>query len=195
MRMRHARCAVMAIGLRAQGNGIEHWALRACLQFAVYSLQGGSTQFPVSISWFLGCSLGPFPFASAIKCHQKSTCNSAGSSAGRPWYLVPPRATGHPAAGRCSRPCRASTSLAPLYSPHAVLAFGWGSKPPSRSALGSSRGVLPGPRNTLSVSSAIRPRDSCLLFRAPGLQNETNGDTIAITPGRGAAVIEPRDAL
>jgi hypothetical protein len=30
----------------------------------------------------LGCSLGPFPFASAIKCHQKSTCNSAGSSVG-----------------------------------------------------------------------------------------------------------------
>jgi hypothetical protein len=37
-----------------------------------------------------GCSLGPSPFASAIKYHQKSTCNSAGSSVG---YLAPPRAT------------------------------------------------------------------------------------------------------
>jgi hypothetical protein len=39
---------------------------------------------------FLGCSLGPFPFASAIKSHQKSTCNSAGSSVGS---LAPHRAT------------------------------------------------------------------------------------------------------
>ena len=39
---------------------------------------------------FLGCSLDPFPFASAIKCHQKSTSNSAGSSVGS---LAPPRAT------------------------------------------------------------------------------------------------------
>jgi hypothetical protein len=33
------------------------------------------------------------------------------------------------------RPCRASTSRPPLDSPRARLAFGWGSKPPSRAAL------------------------------------------------------------
>jgi hypothetical protein len=43
-----------------------------------------------SLPNFLGCSLDPFPFAIAIKCHQKSTCNSAGSSVGS---LAPPRAT------------------------------------------------------------------------------------------------------
>ena len=39
---------------------------------------------------FLGCSLEPPTFASAIKCHQKGTSNSAGSSVGS---LAPPRAT------------------------------------------------------------------------------------------------------
>jgi hypothetical protein len=48
---------------------------------------------------FLGCSLDPFPFASAIKCYQKSPCNSAGSSVGS---LAPPL-PGHPTAGRCGR--------------------------------------------------------------------------------------------
>jgi hypothetical protein len=44
----------------------------------------------------LGCSLDPPTFASAIRCHQKSTSNSnsAGSSVGS---LAPP--PGHPAAG------------------------------------------------------------------------------------------------
>jgi hypothetical protein len=46
--------------------------------------QGISPQFP-------GVLVGPPPtFASAIKCHQKSTSNSAGSSVGS---LAPPRAT------------------------------------------------------------------------------------------------------
>jgi hypothetical protein len=39
---------------------------------------------------FLGCSLDPPPFASAIKCHQKNTSNSARSSVGS---LASPRAT------------------------------------------------------------------------------------------------------
>jgi hypothetical protein len=47
---------------------------------------------------FLWCSLDPPTFASAIKCHQKSTSNSAGSSVGS---LAPP--PGHPAARRCVR--------------------------------------------------------------------------------------------
>ena len=41
------------------------------------------------------------------------------------------------------RSCRASTSLAPLYSLHARLAFGWGVKSPLP-LRASSRGVLPG---------------------------------------------------
>jgi hypothetical protein len=105
---------------------------------------GGRGALPNS----LGCSLGVgplplLPFASAIRCHQKSTCNmqlgsrlGRGSSVGS---LAPPRATPHPTAGRCGRVvCRASTSLAPLCSPCARLTFGWGSKPPSS----SSRSVL-----------------------------------------------------
>jgi hypothetical protein len=50
-----------------------------------------------------------------------------------------------PPRGWAVRPCRASTSLAPLYSPCASSVFGWGSKPPSRSALapvGSSPGLV-----------------------------------------------------
>jgi hypothetical protein len=62
-----------------------------------------------------GGGLVLFPFASAIKCHQKSTCNcSAGSFVGS---LAPP---GHrPRLGWAVRPCRASTSLVPFYSPRA----------------------------------------------------------------------------
>jgi hypothetical protein len=51
----------------------------------------------------------------------------------------------HLAAGRCGRACRASTSLAPLYSPCASSKpFDWGSNSPSRSALAPVRGVAPG---------------------------------------------------
>jgi hypothetical protein len=44
--------------------------------------------------------LDPFPFASAIKCHQKSTYNSAPAWVVR-WILSTPPS--HPAAGRCGR--------------------------------------------------------------------------------------------
>jgi hypothetical protein len=80
-----------------------------------------STQFPgvwgarARARW----TSGPSPFASAIKCHQKSTCNSAGSSVGS---LAPPRATPRlgGAGGRvvpvlplllCTRPARARPSV------------------------------------------------------------------------------------
>jgi hypothetical protein len=53
---------------------------------ASYFLQGSPTHYP--IPYFLGCLLDPLPFASAIRCHQKSTCNSAGSSVGS-WVLSP----------------------------------------------------------------------------------------------------------
>jgi hypothetical protein len=51
----------------------------------------------------LGCSLDPPPpFASAIRCHQKSTSNSAGPSVGR-WVLLSTPPGPPPAAGRCGR--------------------------------------------------------------------------------------------
>jgi hypothetical protein len=66
---------------------------------------------------------------------------------GRPLgpYLAPPCHPPGPPRGWAVRSCRTSTSLAPLYSLHAGLAFGWGSKPPSRSAL-APVGSSPGPR-------------------------------------------------
>jgi hypothetical protein len=75
-----------------------------------------------SLLHFLGCScLDPPTFASAIKCHQKSTSNSAGSSVGS--LAPPPRAT--PRLGGvyvscqylpcsfvlCTRPARARPSI------------------------------------------------------------------------------------
>jgi hypothetical protein len=106
-------------------------------RFAVHSEELLKIKGRWGIRWALpnspGCSLGPSPFASAIKCHQKSTCNSAGSPVGS---LAPPP-PGHPAAGRWAvRPGCAGTSLAPLYSPRGrrlpfALRFGvWGQSPP-----------------------------------------------------------------
>jgi hypothetical protein len=69
---------------------------------------GQGVQFPIPNSNSLGCSLGPFPFASAIKCHQKSTCNSAGSSVG--FLSHKPPAPPAPTAGRCGR-------VVPVYFP------------------------------------------------------------------------------
>jgi hypothetical protein len=108
----------------------------------------------------------------------QSTYNSAGSSVGS---LAPPRSTppGHPAAGgRCavrgavvSCVVPVPPSLAPLHcqlpvlhSPCARPAFGWGSKPPFRSAL-APVGVLPVGPNALPVSSFFYPRDSRFVFR------------------------------
>jgi hypothetical protein len=117
------------------------------------------------------CCLGPFPFVSAIKCHQKSTCNSAGSSVGS---LAPPRAT-HPAAGRCGRvvpvlPLLLCTRPAPCARP-ACLRLGV-KAPPSHSALdpvGSSPGLALSPVTALQFSRFAH-RDSCLQTRAMWLQ-------------------------
>jgi hypothetical protein len=96
-----------------------------------------------------GVLVGPPPrsqVSSNVIKREKSTSNSAGSSVGS---LAPPRATGHPAAGRCVRVVPVlRTSLAPLYSPCACAssAFDWGSKPHSRSAPAAPVGSSPGPR-------------------------------------------------
>ena len=92
----------------------------------------------------------PPTFASAIKCHQKSTSNSAGSSVGS---LAPPRAT--PRLGGVYVD-RASTSLAPLYSPCASWAFDWGSKPNSRSAPAPVESS-PGPVLSSTVTGNFEP--------------------------------------
>jgi hypothetical protein len=92
----------------------------------------------------LGCSFVPC----AIRCHQKSTSNSAGSPVGS---LAPPRAT--PRLGGVCVSYQPSyqlpvlrTSLAPLYSPCASSAFDWGPTPNVQLPLRATpRGALPGP--------------------------------------------------
>jgi hypothetical protein len=95
-----------------------------------------------ALSNFLGCSLDPFPFASAIKCHQKSTCNSAGSSIGS--LAPPPRATRPPTAGRCGRVVPVLPLLLCTRPARACPSVGWGSTPPSRSALAPVESPSPG---------------------------------------------------
>ena len=85
----------------------------------------------------LGCSLDPPPFASAIKCHQKSTSNSAGSSVGS---LAPPRAT--PRLGGVYVSCQYFPCSFVLALRELGLRLGVKAQLPLRA---SSRGVLPGP--------------------------------------------------
>jgi hypothetical protein len=125
-------------GPKEIGKGICRWQARTrtrMLTEQARALPDGAWRRNSQVSPFrggllssLGCSLDPPTFASTIKCHQKSTSNSAESSVGS---LAPPRANPRSSAV-CT--CRASTSLAPLYSPCASSASGWGSKPNSRSA-------------------------------------------------------------
>ena len=92
---------------------------------------------------FLGCSLDPPTFASAIKCHQKSTSNSAGSSVGS---LAPPRAT--PRLGGVYVSCQYFPCSFVLALRELGLRLGVKAQLPLRA---SSRGVLPGAPNALSV--------------------------------------------
>ena len=84
----------------------------------------------------LGCSLEPPTFASAIKCHQKSTSNSAGSSVGS---LAPPRAT--PRLGGVYVSCQYFPCSFVLALRELGLRLGVKAQLPLRA---SSRGVLPG---------------------------------------------------
>ena len=144
--------------------------------------QGGSAQFP------LGCSLGPFPFVSAIKCHQKSTYMQLGWVA-RSVLSTPPG----PPHSWDVRPCRASTYLAPLYPPRACLPFGWESKPPSRSALAPVESPSPGPRTRCPFHRLFILETAVFSFRASGLQNEIG--SFVVPAGRSADVVEPHYAL
>jgi hypothetical protein len=102
-----------------------------------------STQFP-------GVLVGALPVR---KSPSNVTKIAHATRLGRPLgpYLAPPRGPPH---GWAVRPCRASTSLAPVYSPCASSAFDWGSNPPSRSAL-APVGSSPGYRTPISAGLLI----------------------------------------
>jgi hypothetical protein len=133
---------------------------------------------------FLGCSLGPFPFASAIKCHQKSICNSAGSPLG--WALSIPRATPQlgSAAVSCvvpvplpfflfTRPARACPSVRAQSPPP--------TPPPLLSPLAGYRTLLP--FNFISRSSRVTEvLHRCSLRRLTGASSNgvTEGDRIGV---------------
>jgi hypothetical protein len=85
--------------------------------------QGGSSQFP-------GVLVGP---PHVRKCHQMSSKEHIQLGRVVRWVLSASPPPGPPR-GSAVCACRASTSLAPLYSPCASQAFGWGSNPNSRSA-------------------------------------------------------------
>jgi hypothetical protein len=113
--------------LNSRVSQIRSWITR---RRAARCAQGGSSQFP----WVL---VGPPPtFASAIKCHQKSTSNSAGSSVGS---LAPPRAT--PRLGGVYVSCKYFPSSVVLALRELGLRLGVKVQLPLRA---SSRGVLPG---------------------------------------------------
>jgi hypothetical protein len=109
-----------------------------------------------SLLSFLGCSLDPPTFASAIRCHQKSTSNSAGSSVGS---LAPPRAT--PRLGGVCVSCQCLPCSFVLALRELGLRLGVKAQLPLRAR--RSRGVPPGPgalehgNRRLSSSWLIRP--------------------------------------
>jgi hypothetical protein len=126
---------------------------------------------------FPGCSLGPSPFASAIKCHQKSTSNSAGSSVGS---LTPPRAT--PRLGGAAVSCQYFPCSFVLALRDLGLRLGVRAPLPLRA---SSRGVLPGAPNTLSVSSGFHPRDSRFVISSHGSKWLESRHSSAASPAQG----------
>jgi hypothetical protein len=105
--------------------------------------QGVSPQFPGVLV------LVPFPFASAIKCHQKITCNSAGSSVGS---LAPPRAT--PRLGGAVVSCQYFPCSFVLALRELGLRLGVKSPLPLRA---SSRGVLTGAGALAGYRTPIQP--------------------------------------
>ena len=70
--------------------------------------------------------------------------------------------------------CRASTSLAPLYSPCASSAFGWGSKPNSRSAPAPVESS-PGPRTHCPFNRVFILETAGLHFEPYGSKSRSRG--------------------
>jgi hypothetical protein len=132
---------------------------------AVSQPQGISPQFP-------GVLVGP---PHVRKCHQMSSKEHIQLGWVVRWVLSTP--PGQPAPrGSAGCMCRASTSLAPLYSSCAGSAFGWGSNPNSRSApapVESSPGLVLWPVTVLGFRPAgsfqleppNRDRDHCSASR------------------------------
>jgi hypothetical protein len=129
--------------------------------------QGGSTQFP-------GVIVGPLPVR---KCHQMLPKEHMQLG----WVVrrvlsTPPR----PPHGWAVRPCRASTSLAPLYSPSARLAFGWALST-KRIARGKFGRMCAYPKAIIHLVSHSRPRTYSHLPPAKrrAASDGRNSDTLA----------------
>jgi hypothetical protein len=124
----------VGLGVTRGGSDVQlgpAWPLGRGPLSSVAGDQRGSPQS--SISWGARWTPPRSQVPSNVIKRAHPTSNSAGPSVGS---LAHPGPAGHPTAGRCCRvACRASTPRAPLYSPCASSAFGWGLKPPSRSAL------------------------------------------------------------
>jgi hypothetical protein len=140
-----ARGRACAKAASASCGVIRAAAIRAYMPFSSYS-RG-------DLLSFLGCSLEPPTFASAIKCHQKSTSNSAGSSVGS---LARPRAT--PRLGGVYVSCQYFPCSCVLALRELGLRLGVKAQLPLRA---SSRGVLPGAGALAGYRHSKCARDSC----------------------------------
>jgi hypothetical protein len=148
--------------------------MKESLPLAVQQAGRGPYPIPNSLgSGVLVARWAAFPFPSfvsaAIKCQMPlkehistqhtthNTCMHMQLGWLARWVLsAPPRPPGHPAAGRCGRrvvPVPPLLLCMPLYSPHARMPFGWGPKPPFRSALAP---VESPPRLVLSPVTGLR---------------------------------------
>jgi hypothetical protein len=134
------------------GSSQEHLAL-------TWKGQGISPQFP-------GVLVGA---PRVRKCHQMSSKEHIQLGWVVRWVLSTPPC--HPTPhGWAVCTCRASTSLAPLYSPCASSAFDWGSKPHSRSAPAPVESS-PGPRTHCPFHRLFIP--DCLSWLTPARAAKT----------------------
>jgi hypothetical protein len=163
-------------------------AIGALLRVAGLTAGGLYAPTPWGARWAPSRSQVP----SDVICHQKSTCNSAGSWVVR-WVLSTP--PGHPAAGWCGRVVPVPPLLLCTRPTRAWPSVGGQSPAPSRSALAPVRGVrLPGGPNTLPVSSAIHPRLPFVAHKSSSrqmgircLQLHAGLLKAALSPGRSTA--------
>ena len=141
--------------------------------------QGISPQFP-------GVLVGP---PHVRKCHQMSSKEHIQLGWVVRWVLnAPPRVT--PRLGGVYVSCQYLPCSFVLALRELGLRLGVKAQLPLRA---SSRGVLPGPPNALSVSSVFHPRDSRFATSSHGCKLEI--ETSNASRRRGAAVVEPRDSL
>jgi hypothetical protein len=140
--------------------------------------QGISPQFP-------GVLVGP---PHVRKCHQMSPKEHIQLGWVVRWALSTPSGPPH---GWAVCTCRASTSLAPLYSPCASSAFDWGSKPHSRSAPAPVESS-PGPRTHCPFNRGFILETAVSHFDAAAPKRDWEFRSAG---GRSADVVEPHYAL